>query len=224
VIASDFVEHIIQRVARIRENDGEEGDGGQQNEARAKTASLAVRRDAEALLTMCSAHHSFTSLPPSLVAAAAVLTTLQPDLDERLEEVLETVEHFSQIDKVCLSILSSLTNVSIRIVTFSVDRRNTSHSKTTTQYSFFTTSLLPFNFFALQVCIREAMSKIETLVQASLPPSPLPSPRGSRRRLEDSAKEDSSGGAQVITSTTTSVEQHEEETTPTKILDVAKTH
>ncbi len=91
VIASDFVEHIIQRVCRLQ-----------------KSTSLdpeTVRRHSEALITMCSAHHSFSGLSASLVAAACVLATLRPamrddDDDKTMEGILDAVERFTLIDKV----------------------------------------------------------------------------------------------------------------------------
>ena len=64
VIASDFIEHIIQRVRRLRLGEGLD-DGA------------VLRHHSETLLTLCSAHGSFSSLNPSLVAAASVLTTIR---------------------------------------------------------------------------------------------------------------------------------------------------
>ncbi len=96
VIASDFVEHIIQRVCRLR--------------SPSSIDPSAVRSHSEALITMCSAHHSFSGLSPSLVAAACVLVTLSTvlldDADKGeearagLDGVLEAVERFTLIDKV----------------------------------------------------------------------------------------------------------------------------
>ena len=130
VIASDFVEHILQRVRRLRLSPAFNID--------------VVRQNAETLLTMCSAHAAFSALSPSLVAAAAVLTTLRPILEAPssaaavsaaaarrgetpspsstssgasvsptgstmrtmskapdMEDVLDAVEKFALIDKVC---------------------------------------------------------------------------------------------------------------------------
>ena len=63
VIASDFIEHIIQRVRRFRLEGLDD--------------SAVLRHHSETLLTLCSAHGSFSSLNPSLVAAASVLTTIR---------------------------------------------------------------------------------------------------------------------------------------------------
>ena len=65
VIASDFVEHIIQRVRELPLGWNPE----------------LIRRHSETLVAMCSAHHSFYALAPSLVAAGCVLTTLRPLLE-----------------------------------------------------------------------------------------------------------------------------------------------
>jgi len=65
VIASDFVEHIIQRVRLLPLGWNPE----------------LIRRHSETLVAMCSAHHSFYALAPSLVAAGCVLTTLRPLLE-----------------------------------------------------------------------------------------------------------------------------------------------
>jgi len=91
-------------------------------------------------------------------------------------------------------------------VTFSnaSDRRNASAA-------FYYSALL-----SKQAGIRDAMGRIESLVRASLPPSPLPSPRN-RRRAEGGDKDEA-----AETSTPTAAQ--EEETTPTKVLDVAKRH
>ena len=118
VIASDFIEHIIQRVRRFRLEGLDD--------------SAVLRHHSETLLTLCSAHGSFSSLNPSLVAAASVLTTIRPFLEARgqeadigaasplssgsssvsspggggggatdyLEEVLDAVEKYTMIDKV----------------------------------------------------------------------------------------------------------------------------
>ena len=117
VIASDFIEHIIQRVRRFRI------EGLDDN--------AVIRHHAETLLTLCSAHGSFSSLNPSLVAAASVLTTIRPFLEahrrldpdseaaasplssgsssvsspgggtiDYLEDVLDAVEKYTMIDKV----------------------------------------------------------------------------------------------------------------------------
>ena len=116
VIASDFIEHIIQRVRRFRLEGLDDG--------------AVLRHHSETLLTLCSAHGSFSSLNPSLVAAASVLTTIRPFLEARgqqeadigaasplssgsssvsspggastdyLEEVLDAVEKYTMIDKV----------------------------------------------------------------------------------------------------------------------------
>jgi len=65
VIASDFVEHIIQRVRELPLGWNPE----------------LIRRHSETLVAMCSAHHSFYALAPSLIAAGCVLTTLRPLLE-----------------------------------------------------------------------------------------------------------------------------------------------
>jgi hypothetical protein len=118
VIASDFVEHIIQRVRKLHLGMSVE----------------LVRRHSETLITMCASHYSFSSMAPSLVAAAAVLTTIRPALEAPaasqlrdtpspsscssggsssspsptrpakspdLAQVLEAVEKVTLIDKVC---------------------------------------------------------------------------------------------------------------------------
>lgn len=92
VIALDFVEHIIQRVRAL--------PLGWNN-------SEVIRRHAETLVAMCSAHHTFYALAPSLIAAASVITTLRPLLeatqDQRLpslEDALEIVGKITQVDKV----------------------------------------------------------------------------------------------------------------------------
>ena len=77
VIASDFVEHIIQRVCRLlrQSNANSNKDGINAGDP------AVVRKHAETLITMCSAHHSFSALSPSLVAAAAVITAIRPMLE-----------------------------------------------------------------------------------------------------------------------------------------------
>ena len=66
VIAFDFVEHIIQRVAIFY------GSGFNTD---------LVRRHSETLITMCSAHYLFSSISPCLIASACVLTTMRPFID-----------------------------------------------------------------------------------------------------------------------------------------------
>ena len=105
VIAFDFVEHIIQRVAIIC------GPGFNVD---------LVRRHSETLITMCSAHHIFSCISPCLIASSCVLTTLRPFLESccsglkqpspcssvgsasmpDMEEVLEAVEKMTTIAKV----------------------------------------------------------------------------------------------------------------------------
>ena len=89
VIASDFVEHIIQRLLRRRPLTGALIDD-----------PALVRSHSGALLTMCSAHHSFSSLSPSLVAAAAVVSAVRPMIKEGEEEVVAAVEELTKIEKV----------------------------------------------------------------------------------------------------------------------------
>ena len=99
VIASDFVEHIIQRVRQLPLGWNPE----------------LIRRHSETLVAMCSAHHSFYALAPSLVAAACVLTTLRPLLEATevqnpdpdtkrilpsLQNAIDIVEKIIYIDKV----------------------------------------------------------------------------------------------------------------------------
>ena len=99
VIASDFVEHIIQRVRQLPLGWNPE----------------LIRRHSETLVAMCSAHHSFYALAPSLVAAACVLTTLRPLLEATevqnpdpdtkrilpsLQNAIDIVEKIIFIDKV----------------------------------------------------------------------------------------------------------------------------
>lgn len=101
VIASDFVEHIIQRVRQLPLGWNPE----------------LIRRHSETLVAMCSAHHSFYALAPSLVAAACVLTTLRPLLEATevqnpdpdtkrilpsLQNAIDIVEKIIFIDKVYL--------------------------------------------------------------------------------------------------------------------------
>ena len=85
VIASDFVEHIIQRLLR---------------RSPLIDDPALVRSHSGALLTMCSAHHSFSSLSPSLVAAAAVVSAVRPIIKEGEEEVVAAVEELTKIEKV----------------------------------------------------------------------------------------------------------------------------
>ena len=61
IIAFDFVEHIIQRLAG-------EVDG---------ISTEALRSSSEALITMCSGHGSFTKTSPCLIASACVYSTLK---------------------------------------------------------------------------------------------------------------------------------------------------
>lgn len=99
VIALDFIEHIIQRVQELPLGWSVE----------------MIRRHSETLVAMCAAHHSFYNLTPSLVAAAAVLTTLRPlleatqvqnfdpDTNQRLptlENALQVVEQVIFVQKV----------------------------------------------------------------------------------------------------------------------------
>ena len=108
VIASDFTEHIIQRVRKIHLGMSVE----------------LVRRHSETLITMCASHFAFASLAPSVVASAAVITTIRPALEAvamplempspstsstsspnkpitaDLEQVLDEVERITQIHKV----------------------------------------------------------------------------------------------------------------------------
>ena len=65
VIAIDFVEHIIQRVSGLPLGWNPE----------------MIRRHSETLVAMCSAHHSFYAMAPSLLAASCVLATLMPLLE-----------------------------------------------------------------------------------------------------------------------------------------------
>ena len=100
VIASDFVEHIIQRVRKLPLGWNPE----------------LIRRHSETLVAMCSAHHSFYAVAPSLVAAGCVLTTLRPlleatevqnpdpDTHQRLpslQNAIDIVEKIVFIEKVC---------------------------------------------------------------------------------------------------------------------------
>ncbi len=128
VIASDFVEHIIQRVCRLHQT----SSSSPLCPAAAMEPGV-VRSHSEALITMCSAHHSFSGLSASLVAAACVLTTIRPILEQQqqqqekeerrttsteappvtpvvrtrppsLETVMEAVERFTLIDKVAITL------------------------------------------------------------------------------------------------------------------------
>ena len=110
VIASDFVEHIIQRVRQLPLGWNPE----------------LIRRHSETLVAMCSAHHSFYPLAPSLVAAACVLTTLRPLLEATevqnpdpdtkrilpsLQNAIDIVEKIIFIDKVFIFYLSLIFKV-----------------------------------------------------------------------------------------------------------------
>ena len=90
VIASDFIEHILIRVQRLHLPD---------------LSPDLVRSHTEALLTMCAASQQFVTLNPSVVASAAVITTIRPNLESKevkaeLDSVLAAVEHFTLIEKV----------------------------------------------------------------------------------------------------------------------------
>jgi len=108
VIASDFVEHIIQRVRQLPLGWNPE----------------LIRRHSETLVAMCSAHHSFYALAPSLVAAACVLTTLRPLLEATevqnpdpdtkrilpsLQNAIDIVEKIIFIDK--MEVLQCMENI-----------------------------------------------------------------------------------------------------------------
>ncbi len=118
VIASDFIEHIVQRVRRLHPDELD------------SASDATVRQHSETLLTLCSAHHSFSSLNPSLVAAASVLTTVRPILEAKnrednggerekgeegeedksgvIEDVLDNIEMLTMIDKVRIIILGEV--------------------------------------------------------------------------------------------------------------------
>ena len=200
VIASDFIEHIIQRVRRFRI------EGLDDNSV--------IRHHAETLLTLCSAHGSFSSLNPSLVAAASVLTTIRPFLEanrrldpdteaaasplssgsssvsspggsiDYLEDVLDAVEKYTMIDKVRCSFVTNLKSTNMQ-------------------------SMLA----SLQDYVREVMDRIEMLMRASLPPSPVPSPRA---ESGDEEERKSTKGDEERS------QEGDEKSTPTKVLDVAK--
>jgi len=70
VIAFDFVEHIIQRLERAEQVKEEAG-------MHEEMSTNALRSSSEALITMCSGHHQFSSLSPCLIAAACVASTLK---------------------------------------------------------------------------------------------------------------------------------------------------
>ena len=117
VIAFDFVEHIIQRVAVVC------GVGFNVDVVCGVGFNVdVVRRHSETLITMCSAHHIFSCISPCLIAASSVLTTLRPFLESSgnvkttealspcssvdsatlpdMEEVLDVVENITTIAKV----------------------------------------------------------------------------------------------------------------------------
>lgn len=148
VIASDFIEHIIQRVRRLN--------------IISFWSSDVVRRHAETLITMCSAHYCFSGLAPSLVATAAVLTTLRPIIDKEqpgdMTAVLEALEKATQLDR---------------------------------------------------ELVLDTMDRIETMMHASLPPSPT-------------TEQDKSEGEEEVDEGEESFNPGQETSTPTKILEVAK--
>jgi hypothetical protein len=73
VIAFDFTEHLFQRLQRLPISMDVD----------------AIRVNVETLITMCSAHDTFSVMPPSLVATACVLTTVRPLLDTLASSVPE---------------------------------------------------------------------------------------------------------------------------------------
>jgi len=185
VIASDFIEHIIQRVRRFRTDDVQLDDNS------------VIRHHAETLLTLCSAHGSFSSLNPSLVAAASVLTTIRPFLEAH-RRLADPVEAEAAAASPLSSGSSSVSSPGGGSIDYLEDVLDAVEKYTMIDKDY----------------VREVMDRIEMLMRASLPPSPVPtSPRSESSDDEESR---STKGTEERS------QEGDEKCTPTKILDVAK--
>lgn len=174
VIASDFVEHIIQRVRRLPFG----------------WSPDVVRRHSEILVAMCSAHHTFSPMAPSLVAAACVLTTLRP--------LLEAPTQDTPSPSSCSSAGSTTSRMpDIETVLDAVENITLLNKEV----------------------VKDCMDRIDLLMRADLPPSPMHSPRQARRLFETPKKK---GERTSPSTSSTSVASPIADDTPTKVLDVAR--
>eukprot|EP00096_Caligus_rogercresseyi_P003705 TRINITY_DN1714_c1_g1_i1.p1 TRINITY_DN1714_c1_g1~~TRINITY_DN1714_c1_g1_i1.p1 ORF type:complete len:304 (-),score=75.17 TRINITY_DN1714_c1_g1_i1:260-1171(-) len=117
VIASDFLEHIVQRLSLVI-NDG--------------SISLEnVRRDAEARILFCSSHHGFSSYNPSFIAIASVLGALQPLDNDRLKAILSIFQGFKPLECTQGTSLLALVDKIQRLMTESSSSSSSKSSKNT---------------------------------------------------------------------------------------------
>ena len=68
-----------------------------------------VRRNTEKLVTLCATDETFMSMPPSLVAASALLTALEQDKTisnkVNLNQIIGCIKHNTNLEMVSLTII-----------------------------------------------------------------------------------------------------------------------
>ena len=68
-----------------------------------------VRRNTEKLVTLCATDETFMSMPPSLVAASALLTALEQDKTisnkVNLNQIIGCIKHHTNLEMVSLTII-----------------------------------------------------------------------------------------------------------------------
>ena len=153
VIAPDYVDHILLRLPVLDTPD-------------IVWSLEGTRRNAETLIYMCYSQPSLALYPPSLIAAASVITTLRPVLDRVPHAHRDTPSPSSCSSPSSESTHSSPTGSTsreARITTDPIDQVIDAVERLT---------------LAERSLVMECMEKLEELMRASLPPSPSPSPEG----------------------------------------------
>jgi len=178
VIAPDFTEHILQRLLKLDLVDNLE----------------ATRRDSATLIYLSYCNLSTATLPPSLIAAASIVTTLRP--------VLEVAP---PRDTPSPSSSSSASTHSTPDKNDEVDRMMEAISKITS---------------GDVLDIRHLMHRLEQLMRASLPPSP----KSSDDDQSPISQYSSSSPIIPSSSTSRSLfpDKDSLDVTPTKLLDAAQ--
>ena len=151
VIAPDYIDHILLRLPVLDTPD-------------IVWSLEGTRRNAETLIYMCYSQPSLALYPPSLIAAASVITTLRPVLDRAPHAHRDTPSPSS-----CSSPSSESTHSSPTTSSTSREAR----IKDPIDQVIEAVERLSL---AERSLVMECMEKLEELMRASLPPSPSPSP------------------------------------------------
>nr|ADD38930.1 G1/S-specific cyclin-D3 [Lepeophtheirus salmonis] len=115
VIASDFLEHIVQRLTILD----------------VSSNLVHIRQQAEARILLCSSHYEFSSINPSLIAIACVLASLEPHFGFRKENLLEFLKSIKSLDNKELihNLVSRIENLMKNYPLLSSDKSSASTSR-----------------------------------------------------------------------------------------------